>query len=373
MRRLKLALRGASSAPDPTSPQQLAALLFAVSRCLSIVDERKHELLLTEVLDTPLWQSPAVARRAVLEFITHLVVAHGALVQSCLHALVYGLLPPPGPAAPDPHPGLRWEPEPAEAEVQDDVVAAAQRVLELVPTSGARMLPLLVSNMPHKLRDRKTHCLYLRALFALAEARSGAGVREGVLLAVVEHLLSIDVEIRWEDIVESVAPEEAKEEVGGRVPGEEEPDIFELEGMSELEMELAAAGEATLPGGGWEGGGPEATVQEDGPGAPPPAVDETADKLDSLMELTMEHLTRRVAAGQLAEAWDTLGTAFERSVLHTHRSKFTQFLLFHMARHAPGPCCRTLLHLLLSRLTDRMQPPITRSACASYAASFLAR
>jgi len=206
-------------------------------------------------------------------------------------------------------------------------------------------------------------------------------------LTVVEHLIAVDVDIRWEDIVE-IPTEEAKEEEGGdAIPGDEEPDIFELEGMSELELAMGGeahccARENVMPGGGWEGGGVDALATDQTclslPGvdvnAPPPAaVDETADKLDSLMELTMEHLGRRVAAGQLPAAWDTLGTAFERTVLHTHRSKFTQFLIFYLARHAPAPCCRSLLHLLLSRLTDRMQPPITRSACAAYTASFLAR
>ena len=53
-------------------------------------------------------------------------------------------------------------------------------------------------------------------------------------------------------------------------------------------------------------------------------MDETADKLDSMMELTFGHLERRAAAGHGAPAWDTLLAAFERSVLLTHRSKFTQ-------------------------------------------------
>ena len=63
---------------------------------------------------------------------------------------------------------------------------------------------------------------------------------------------------------------------------------------------------------------------EAGEAADKPRVDETADKLDSLMELTFQHLQRRQAAGQLGAAWDTLLGAFERCVLLTHRSKFTQ-------------------------------------------------
>lgn len=66
-----------------------------------------------------------------------------------------------------------------------------------MPTAASRLLPLLVSNFPHKLRDRNTQCLYLRAVFALAEGRAGGGLREGLLAGVVEHLIGIDVEIRY--------------------------------------------------------------------------------------------------------------------------------------------------------------------------------
>ena len=70
------------------------------------------------------------------------------------------------------------------------------QVLRLVPTSASRILPLLVGNMPHKLRDRGTHCLYLRGLFALAESSAGWPIKEGVLVGVLDHLIAIDVEIR---------------------------------------------------------------------------------------------------------------------------------------------------------------------------------
>jgi RNA polymerase I-specific transcription initiation factor RRN3 len=269
------------------------------------------------------------------------------------------------------------------------VLSTLIKVLELVPTSSQRLLPILASNFPHKLRDRTTHCLYLRGLFSLAEARSGAAVREGILASVVDHLIAVDVEIRWEDIVD-VVTEEAKEEEGGTVPGEEEPDIFDLEGMSELELMTGGVveedGSSAMAGGGWEGGHTRiaSTAQSGGgttttaPAAAAPenaviAVDETADKLDSMMEMTMEHLERRVVAGQLPATWDTTLGAFERTILHTHRSKFVQFLVFYLARYAPEQCCSSLVGLLLARITDRLQPPITRSAAAAYAGSFLAR
>jgi RNA polymerase I-specific transcription initiation factor RRN3 len=66
-----------------------------------------------------------------------------------------------------------------------------------VPTAGSRLLPLVVGNFPHKLRDRNTQCLYLRGTYALAEGPAGGAVREGLLAGVLEHLIGIDVEIRW--------------------------------------------------------------------------------------------------------------------------------------------------------------------------------
>lgn len=75
-------------------------------------------------------------------------------------------------------------------------------MLSLVPTAPTNMLPLLVAQLPHKLRGRDVQCAYLSALFALAESPAGAPIKEALLTAVLEHVLSIDVEIKWEDIVD---------------------------------------------------------------------------------------------------------------------------------------------------------------------------
>ncbi len=44
--------------------------------------------------------------------------------------------------------------------------------------------------------------MFLRAVLHLAESPAGLPIREALLVGVVEHLLTIDVEIRWEDIVD---------------------------------------------------------------------------------------------------------------------------------------------------------------------------
>lgn len=77
------------------------------------------------------------------------------------------------------------------------------QAVQLVPALPTRLLPMLVQNMPHKLRDRSTQCLFLSAIISLCEGKVGPALREGLLAGVVEHLLSIDADIRWEDIVDA--------------------------------------------------------------------------------------------------------------------------------------------------------------------------
>ncbi|KFM24986.1 hypothetical protein F751_1865 [Auxenochlorella protothecoides] len=328
VRRLKLA----AGAGDPDAGVALLGVLRPLTGSVSCVSTSAHEALLREALDLPLWRVAPEVRAAALDLVLHLAAAVGAAVQPCLQTLVHGLLPPPGPPAPDTL-GQAWAPAPGSLQIQDEVIETLGKVLVLVPTAAPRVLPLLTEGFPHVLRDRAVHCLYVRALLRISEGPAGGLVREALLAAVVQHLLSLDVEIRWEDIVD-VMTEEAREEEGGGV-SEEEVDMFELEGMTAQEAEMG--GRNALPGsrGGWEGGAalaPGLRRQDSSAsarrltsnGQPLRAVNEMADKLDSLMELVLEHLAARAASGGLPAAFRTLLAVFERRILHAHRSKFVQ-------------------------------------------------
>lgn len=70
VKRLKGTMRGpaaataaaAAAAPDPVAADQLVAMLRGLGACVSLVHERKHEQLLKELLDVPLWQVPQVRK-----------------------------------------------------------------------------------------------------------------------------------------------------------------------------------------------------------------------------------------------------------------------------------------------------------------------
>ena len=159
-------------------------------------------------------------------------------------------------------------------------------------------------------------------------------------------------------------------------------------------------------------------------------IDETADKLDGMMDIVFAHLgryvyvacagddsadqrsiRRRISGGDFDGTVQTLLRAFQLSLLQTYKSKFTQASLpaahyvhtLTLARAVPrvlrmhsgreharclrllrfaGASARVGLGVLthrterfaqFSKVADASQPPILRVAAASYVASFLVR
>lgn len=58
--------------------------------------------------------------------------------------------------------------------------------------------------------------------------------------------------------------------------------------------------------------------------------DEAAEKLDSMMCLLFQHLAFRMRGSQLPRTRQALLNSFFSTVLNTHRSKFTQYLLWYL-------------------------------------------
>ncbi|KIY94835.1 hypothetical protein MNEG_13126 [Monoraphidium neglectum] len=182
----------------------LAQLLRALTGCVSSLRERRHDALLAEVLGMRVWALPKGVRAVLLEALVNLMVANGAFLHNCLQALLAGLVPPPAQtAAAEDEAGSEWLPSAEAVEVQGQVLEAVEKALQLIPTLPSQLLPMLLQNLPHKSRPREAQCLYLRAALLLAERPAGAPLREGLLLGVVDHLLALDVEVKWEDIVDA--------------------------------------------------------------------------------------------------------------------------------------------------------------------------
>jgi hypothetical protein len=81
------------------------------------------------------------------------------------------------------------------------------------------------------------------------------------------------------------------------------------------------------------------------------ALELLANKLDSIMEIVFAYLGKRCSdPGGVESTWHALIGIFDRTILNTYRSKFTQFVLFYMASKFPEPCARLFIDHLLDKL-----------------------
>ena len=133
----------------------------------------------------------------------------------------------------------------------------------------------------------------------------------------------------------------------------------------------AARAGGLVPAGGTRGGA--ATLASPSATMVPSTVDETADKLDSLMELTFGFLEDEFKEGAGGRAFGLLLPTFMQVILPAHRSKFAQFLMFYACARHPREGSRAFLDQLLITMQDQNRPSLLRAAAVAYLASFLAR
>merc|ERR1712196_221895 len=102
-------------------------------------------------------------------------------------------------------------------------------------------------------------------------------------------------------------------------------------------------------------------------------VDVMAEKLDNML-LLIYHYLKEVCKeeAECIEVFEALLQIFDRSVLPTHRLKYTQFILFYTASLHPGLPDKFIEHLC-QKIADASEPALRKQACASYIGSYIAR
>ena len=61
-------------------------------------------------------------------------------------------------------------------------------------------------------------------------------------------------------------------------------------------------------------------------------VPEMAEKLDVMMDIMMDFIDECISQGLAGEVWPQFLKLFDTKVLTTHKSKYTQFLIFYLSR-----------------------------------------
>ena len=172
-------------------PPEVPYLLRALGQCVSLISERSHERLLQRLLVVNMWACSDAVAASLADLLASLVSAQAACLTPCLEMLVRNFVPSPAGSCASPAP-----PAPAEERrVLGHVHAALGRILALVPLAPSALLPVLLRRLPHRRLHVSTQLLFLRSLWRLAEGPCGAVLRDGILLAVVDRILELDLEV----------------------------------------------------------------------------------------------------------------------------------------------------------------------------------
>ncbi|KNZ77234.1 RNA polymerase I-specific transcription initiation factor rrn3 [Termitomyces sp. J132] len=313
---------GASQLP------QLRLWLLALSHVVSRL-ERTHAGLVYAVVNMPWTMLDSATVKSYTEFIGMLISARPEYLSLVLEKIAQGFTYQYGLKALD-----TCIPEGSSRPltrrvIYDRLHYMLQHLLSLVPTLPSTLQPFLVRNFPHKRQKEVTHITYIRNL--LRVSFYCPELADKILATIVDRAIQIDVEIQVE--LEELDEQEAGQEV-----------VFELD--------------------------PFDTV------------------LDSILTLIFDHFHQQPAADSperrrdiLRTQFHTLLAIFDRTILRTFKSRYTQFLLFWYTSLDPefADIFQGMLveRALLESSTDGFShistPIVTRAAAASYIGSFVSR
>ncbi|KAF8409883.1 hypothetical protein HHK36_002401 [Tetracentron sinense] len=319
-------------APDEVA--MLVTSLKALSGAVSYIDILLHESLLSSILGMSMWNHGPDVMDALVELIISLAASSGKFVDLCLNMLVSNFIPPQSflPLLREPRGIARKE------EVLNRVHSALRVIADLVPISLLRLEEIIPQRLPLIYSKEALIVVFVESMLRLESSPIGEFIGSTLLLAVVDRLIDLDVEIGWDDILQD-------DSSGG---------IFNMELEDEEEKDVSEL--------------PKGTLNRQSLGG-----NVFADKLDSLMVLTCEHLKSCADSGRLIKVFETLLKSFRITVLNAYKSKFAQFVMFYACSLDPENCGVRFAVVLTDIFGCRTHPPFTRMSSVAYLASYLSR
>ncbi|CAL9027403.1 unnamed protein product [Prunus brigantina] len=326
--------------PEELGANEVAMLvtnLKALAGAVAYIDNVLHNELLSAIFKMSLWNYKPDVMDALIEFIESLATSSGKYVDDCLAMLTCQFFPPG--SLPLPKILARKD------GVLSRVHSSLKYIADLVPLSPVRLVPIVLDGKPqYRFNNTSTLSLviYVENMLKLESGVLGEVVRIPMLAGVVDLLLDLDVEIGWEDIKN----DSSKGIFEMELEDVDESRDDDLNDDSELPRQLSRK---TLGGNSF------------------------AEKLDSLMVLTFEHLESCQVADRLIKIFDTLLESFKKTVLTAYKSKFAQFVIFYACSLDPKNCGVTFALMLEHTFFFSANPPLLRMSAVAYLASYLSR
>ncbi|EJF62363.1 RNA polymerase I-specific transcription initiation factor RRN3 [Dichomitus squalens LYAD-421 SS1] len=398
--------------PEAPSPApQLRLWILALSHVVSRL-ERVHSGLVEAIVNMPWTTMDTSFVKSYTNFIGMLVSARPEYLSLVLGKISQGLTYQSGLQALDS--GL---PESSARPltrriVYDRIHYLLRHLISLVPTCPSTLQPLLARNFPHKRQNQIAQVTYIRNLLRVTEYCPE--IADRILALVIDRAIQVDVEIQ----VELEELEEALESQG-------QPEVFDLDPfdtvLGQEGDESDSEGEESDDDGdnlsdlsSDAGGDPDDDSDQEDVATDFTHIQGMVNKLDCILKVIFDHFNQTYASSDpvllpppgtpssrsaspsmststieisrslspmtveegkaLRRAqFHTLLAIFDRTILRTFKSRYTQFVVFWYSSLDPEFADLFQGMLVSKALLEEDQPPVTRAAAASYIASFVSR
>ncbi|KAF9232157.1 RNA polymerase I-specific transcription initiation factor RRN3-domain-containing protein [Melanogaster broomeanus] len=388
---------------ESATSSQLRLWILALSHVLSRL-ERRHSPLVEAIVNLPWTTMDSAFVKSYTVFIGMLLSARPEYLSLVLSKIAQGLTYQSGLQALN-----AGGPESSATPLTRNVVYdrlhhLLHYLLSLIPTLPSTLHPLLVRNFPHKRQSQVAQVTYIRNVLRVTEYCSELADR--ILALIIDRALQIDVEIQveLEELEEDgtldngdVFEFDPFDVVVGQEGDDEESDAEQEDGDSDGSSDVS-----TDDGSGNSDGEPDLPANAR-------HMHDMVNKLDSILKLIFDHFNRlhyiteavvlsppstprpsafsspvdslRSPSPLSAESVRSMRTAqfhtllaiFDRAIIRTFKSRYTQFLIFWYS--SLDPEFNDLFQGLLveKALLGQDVPAVTRAAAASYLASFVSR
>ncbi|KAI8328193.1 RNA polymerase I-specific transcription initiation factor RRN3, partial [Chlamydoabsidia padenii] len=338
--------------PNAPSTVQLFVWIMSLSDCVSQLDKTCHELV-TAVLQVDWSVRSLKFVDTYIRFLKNLVSAHSFYVVAVLSVLVGGFR-------------FRFR-LPAYSTTTRTVTyarchEALEEILALIPTASNSLIVCIQRHMPYKQRSTADQAAYIKNILNIMNYASV--LRKQIMGLLVEHLIKIDahIQIELDDMNEDVEFDtynmnfdedyESENSDDDSVNGSDDPDNVDSEVDSDFE----------------DANGDKADKHT----KQMRQIKSMVRRLDTLMQLVFTYFSSNTSLTTHADIYPILLDSFDRTILKTLRSRYTQFLLFYICSMDPSYTDGFLAHLF-QHLTDPLRPNVTRIAAAAYISSYVAR
>ncbi|KAH7907499.1 RNA polymerase I-specific transcription initiation factor RRN3 [Hygrophoropsis aurantiaca] len=389
---------------NATPTTQLRLWIIALSHVLSRL-ERRHFPLVEAIVNLPWTTMDNAFVKSYTVFVGMLLSARPEYLSLVLSKITQGFTHQSGIQALH-NGGPESSSTPLTRRViYDRLHFLLRHLLSLIPTMPSTLQPLLVRNFPHKRQSQVAQVTYIRNLLRITEYCSELADR--MLATIIDRAIQIDVEIQVE--LEELEEDETQDH----------GDVFEFD---PFDTPVGQEGEESESDGEGEDEGDDISdlssddgERDDGPNAEPPSdtqhIHDMVNKLDAILTLIFDHFNNAHAAvkthairssspstprpstpfspldsprasSPISEEsgralrtaqFHTLLSIFDRTIIRTFKSRYTQFLIFWYSSLDPEFSDLFQGLLVEKALLGKDIPAVTRAAAASYIASFVSR